>query len=98
MAELTRDDADAFVFNPWHELLPRLRWTVTFFRHAVAIARPSRRAARGVDQGLIQRVPDEEGVRDVLAVWIEALPLRLEKMKLMSVCDHAPVIDYRRRT
>jgi hypothetical protein len=56
-----------------------------------------------VGQGLIRididdgGVPNEEGVRDVLAQWIAALPQRLAEMKLMSVCDHTSVIDYRRR-
>ena len=42
MAELTREDADAFVFNHWHELLPCLRWTATSYRYwtAAAIAMP----------------------------------------------------------
>ncbi len=40
---------------------------------------------------------DEEGIRDVLTQQIDAMPQRLTKMKLMSACDHASVIDHRRR-
>jgi hypothetical protein len=34
---------------------------------------------------------------DVLAHQVDALPQRLTEMKLMRVCDHASVIDHRRR-
>jgi hypothetical protein len=42
MAELTREEADAFVFNHWHEFLPLSpvdryllpRWTVTAMSNA----------------------------------------------------------------
>jgi methyltransferase-like protein len=40
---------------------------------------------------------DEEGIRDVLTQQIDAMPQRLTEMKLMSACDHASVIDHRRR-
>jgi methyltransferase-like protein len=39
---------------------------------------------------------DEEGIRDVLAQQVDALPQRLAEMKLMSVCDYTSVIDHRR--
>jgi methyltransferase-like protein len=106
MAELTREDVDAFVFNQWHELLPLS--PVDRYLLPLLDGRRDRYALleallNVVGQGLIRididdgGVPNEEGVRDVLAQWIAALPQRLEEMKLMSVCDHTSVIDYRRR-
>jgi len=55
-----------------------------------------------VDQDLIRidrddgQVLDEDGIRDVLAQQVDALPQRLTEMKLMSVCDYTSVIDHRR--
>jgi methyltransferase-like protein len=40
---------------------------------------------------------DEKGIRGVLAQQVDDLPQRLTEMKLMSVCDHAAVVDHRRR-
>jgi len=106
MAELTREDVDAFVFNQWHELLP-LSPVDRYLLPLLDGRRNSHALLEGllnvVGQGLIRidlddgGVPNEEGVRDVLAQWIDALPQHLEEMKLMSVCDHTSVIDYRRR-
>ena len=106
MAELTREDVDAFVFNHWHELLP-LAPVDRYLLPLLDGRRNSHALLEGllnvVGQGLIRidlddgGVPNEEGVRDVLAQWIDALPQHLEEMKLMSVCDHTSVIDYRRR-
>jgi methyltransferase-like protein len=106
MAELTREDVDAFVFNHWHELLPLSpvdRYLVPLLdgrrdRHALLEA-----LVNVVDQDLIRidrddgQSLDEEGIRDVLAQQIDALPQRLSEMKLMRVCDHTSVIDHRRR-
>jgi methyltransferase-like protein len=105
MAELTRDDVDAFVFNHWHELLPLS--PVDRYLLPLLDGRRDRRALVKalmdvVGQDLIRidlddgRILDEEGIRDVLAQQIDALPQRLTEMKLMSVCDHASVIDHLR--
>ena len=105
MAELTREDVDAFVFNHWHELLP----LSPVDRYLLPLL-DGRRDRQGlvdalldvVGQDLIRidrddgQMLDEEDVRDVLAQQIDALPQRLAEMKLMSVCDHASVIDHRR--
>ena len=105
MAELTREDADAFVFNRWHELLPLSpvdRYLLPLLdgrrdRHALVEA-----LMDVVSQELIRidrddgQLLDEEGIRDVLAQQVDALPQRLTEMKLMGVCDHATVIDNRR--
>ena len=106
MAELTREDADAFVFNHWHELLPLS--PVDRYLLPLLDGRRDRQALVEalmdvVGQELIRidrddgQLLDEEGIRDVLAQQIDALPQRLTEMKLMSVCDHASVIDHRRR-
>jgi methyltransferase-like protein/SAM-dependent methyltransferase len=105
MAELTREDADAFVFNQWHELLP----LSAVDRHLLPLldGRRDRQALVEalmdvVDQGLIRidrddgQMLDEEGLRDVLAQQVDALPQRLAEMKLMSVRDYTSVIDHRR--
>jgi methyltransferase-like protein/2-polyprenyl-3-methyl-5-hydroxy-6-metoxy-1,4-benzoquinol methylase len=105
MAELTREDADAFVFNHWHELLPLSpvdRYLLPLLdgrrdRHALVEA-----LMDVVGQNLIRidrddgQMLDEQGIRDVLAQQVDALPQRLTEMKLMGVCDHATVIDNRR--
>ena len=105
MAELTREDVDAFVFNHWHELLP----LSPVDRYLLPLL-DGRRDRQGlvdalldvVGQDLIRidrddgQMLDEEDVRDVLAQQIDALPQRFAEMKLMSVCDHASVIDHRR--
>ena len=106
MAELTREDVDAFVFNQWHESLPLS--PVDRYLLPLLDGRRDRYAllealSNVVGKGLIRididdgGVTNEEAVRDVLAQWIAALPQRLEEMKLMSACDHTSVIDYRRR-
>ena len=105
MAELTREDVDAFVFNHWHELLPLS--PVDRYLLPLLDGRRDRQALVEalldvVGQDLIRidcedgQVLDERGIRDVLAQQIDALPQRLTEMKLMSVCDHASVIDHRR--
>ena len=105
MAELTREDVDAFVFNHWHELLPLS--PVDRYLLPLLDGRRNRQALVDalldvVGQDLIRidrddgQVLDEKGIRDVLAQQIDALPQRLTEMKLMSVCDHASVIDHRR--
>ena len=106
MAELTREDADAFVFNHWHELLPLSpvdRYLLPLLdghrdRHALIEA-----LMDAVAEGLIRidrddgQVLDGEGIRDVLAQQVDALPQRLTEMKLMPMCDHTEVIDHRLR-
>jgi methyltransferase-like protein/protein-L-isoaspartate O-methyltransferase len=105
MAELTREDVDAFVFNHWHEMLP----LSPVDRYLLPLL-DGRRDRQGLVEALMDIVGqdliridrddgqmlDEEGIRDVLAQQIDALPQRLTEMKLMSVCDHASVIDHRR--
>jgi methyltransferase-like protein len=106
MAELTRDDADAFVFNHWHELLPLS--AVDRYLLPLLYGRRDRQAlvetlmdVVGQDLLRIDRddgpILDEECIRDVLAQQVDALPQRLTEMKLMSECDHASVADHRRR-
>ena len=94
MAELTRDDADAFVFNHWHELLPLSpvdRYLLPLLdgsrdRDALLAA-----LVEVVGRDLIHierddgKELDDEGIRDVLGQWVDALPTRLEEMKLTSV-------------
>ena len=106
MAELTRDDVEAYVFNHWHELLP----LCPVDRYLLPLLDGSRDRQALVDalmdvvgQDLIRidrddgQALDEEGIRDVLTQQIDAMPQRLTEMKLMSACDHASVIDHRRR-
>jgi methyltransferase-like protein len=106
MAELTREDADAFVFNHGHELLPLA--AVDRYLLPLMDGHRDRQALVEalmdvVGQDLIRidrddgQMLDDEGVRDVLAQQVDALPQRLTEMKLMGVCDHASVIDHRRR-
>jgi methyltransferase-like protein len=106
MAELTREDADAFVFNHWHELLPLS--PVDRYLPPLLDGRRDRQdlieaLMDAVGQDLIRidqddgQILDEEGIRDVLAQQVDALPQRLTEMKLMSACDHASVVDQRRR-
>jgi methyltransferase-like protein len=106
MAELTREDADAFVFNHWHELLPLS--PVDRYLLPLLDGRRDRQALVEalmdvVSQELIRidrddgQLLDEKGIRGVLAQQVDDLPQRLTEMKLMSVCDHAAVVDHRRR-
>jgi methyltransferase-like protein len=106
MAELTREDADAFVFNHWHELLPLS--AVDRYLLPLLDGHRDRQALVEalmdvVGQDLIRidrddgQMLDEKGIRDVLAQQVDALPQRLTEMKLMSACDHASVVDQRRR-
>lgn len=106
MAELTREDVDAFVFNHWHELLP----LPPVDRYLLPLL-DGRRDRQALIEALLDvvchdlirierddgQILDEKGIRDVLAQQIDALPQRLTEMKLMSVCDHASVIDHRLR-
>jgi methyltransferase-like protein len=94
MARLTRDDTDAFVFNHWHEQLP----LSPVDRYLLPLLDGSRDRdgllAVLLDvagQGLIHieredgQERDADAIRDVLAQWVDALPQRLEEMKLTSV-------------
>ena len=105
MAELTREDVDALVFNHWHELLPLS--PVDRYLLPLLDGRRDRQALVEalldvVRQDLIRidrddgQILDERAIRDVLAQQIDALPQRLMEMKVMNVCDHSSVIDHRR--
>jgi methyltransferase-like protein len=106
MAELTREDVEAYVFNYWHELLPLS--PVDRYLLPLLDGRRDRQALVDalvdvVGQDLIRidrddgQALDEESIRDMLAQQIDAMPQRLTEMKLMSRCGHASVIDHRRR-
>ena len=86
MAELTRDDDEAFVFNHWHEQLP----LSPVDRYLLPLPdgcqdREDLLAAllEAAAQGLIHIERDDgEGlddvdIRDVLGQWVDALPTRL---------------------
>jgi hypothetical protein len=105
MAELTGEDADAFVFNHWHELLPLSQVD----RYLLPLL-DGRRDRQALVEALMDVVSQElnridrddgqlleEGIRDVLGQQVDDLPQRLTEMKLMSVCDHAAVVDHCRR-
>jgi methyltransferase-like protein len=106
MAELTREDVEAYVFNRWHELLP----LSPVDRHLLPLL-DGRRDRQALIDALMDVVGkdliridrddgqplDEEGIRDVLAQQIDSTPQRLTEMKLMSACGHAHTIDHRRR-
>jgi SAM-dependent methyltransferase len=100
MAELTRDDADSFVFNQWHELLP----LSPVDRHLLPLLDGSCDRETLIDalidvvgQGLIRidrddgKVLSQADIRDVLAQQVDALPQRLVEMKLMEVCADASI-------
>ena len=100
MAELTRDDAEAFVFNDWHELLP----LSPVDRHLLPLLDGGHSRKALIDalmdatgQGLIQIERDDgealsQGdIRDVLAQQVDALPQRLVEMKLMESCTHTSI-------
>jgi hypothetical protein len=100
MAELTREDAEAFVFNHWHESLPLS--PVDRYLLPLLDGRRDRNALIEalldvVGQGLIRielddgHVLDEDGLRDVLAQQVDALSQRLTEMKLAGACDHASI-------
>jgi methyltransferase-like protein len=97
MAELTRDDTEAFVFNRWHEMMP----LSPVDRHLLPLLDGSRdrdallEALVGVfRQNLIQidrdgePVVEDTEVREVLAAEIDALPQHLAELGLLRVDDH----------
>jgi methyltransferase-like protein/ubiquinone/menaquinone biosynthesis C-methylase UbiE len=98
MAELTREDAEAFVFNRWHEMMP----LSPVDRHLLPLLDGSRdrealvEALMGVfRENLIQidrdgePLVDETEVRQVLAAEVDALPQDLAELRLLRVDDHA---------
>jgi len=100
MAELTRDDAEAFVFNHWHELLP----LSPVDRHLLPLldGKNGRKTLvdalmEAVGQGVIRierddgEVLSQDDIRDVLAQQVDALPQRLVAMKLMDVGAKASI-------
>ncbi len=93
MAELTRDDVEAFSFNSWHESVP----LTALDRHLLPLLDGShdRQALLDVAVNLFrenviriehhdEELMDEAAVRDVLAEEVDALPNRLVESKLMS--------------
>lgn len=98
IAEFTNGDREAVTFNLWHEtvalspldghLLPLLDGTHSrdaLVEELLAIARAN--LIRIELDG--RRVSDEAELRDVLAQYIDAVPQRLEEMKLLRVGDPA---------
>jgi methyltransferase-like protein/ubiquinone/menaquinone biosynthesis C-methylase UbiE len=96
MAELTRGDDEAFVFNPWHEMVP----LSPVDRHLLPLLDGSRdrealvEALMGVfRENLIQidrdgePLVDEAEVREVLAAEVDALPQHLAELRLVRVDD-----------
>jgi methyltransferase-like protein len=97
LAELTRGDADAYTFNPWHEeltlsavdrhLLPLLDGT----RDRDALVNEILAAAR---KGLIQfqfdgrQLTGDTELRDAAAEHVDTLPARLVAMKLLRIGRH----------
>jgi SAM-dependent methyltransferase len=94
IAEFTNGDHEAVTFNLWHEtvalspldghLLPLLDGTRSrdaLVEELLAIARAN--LIRIELDG--RRVSDEAELRDVLAQYIDAMPQRLEEMKLLRV-------------
>jgi SAM-dependent methyltransferase len=94
MAELTRDDDEAFIFNQWHESLP----LAPLDRHLLPLLNGNRDRDALVDalvdlyrQNVIRidrdddRLVDEAEVRDVLAGAIDTMPRRLVELKLLRV-------------
>jgi SAM-dependent methyltransferase len=92
MAELTRDDGDTSIFNPWHEalllspldrhLLPLLDGTrdrdaLVEVLLAIALEEPIPVERDG------QPVSGEAAMRDALSEHVDALPQRLAEMKLL---------------
>jgi hypothetical protein len=94
MAELTRDDDEAFIFNQWHESLP----LAPLDRHLLPLLDGNRDRDALVDalvdlyrQNVIridrddEELVDEAEVRDVLAGAIDTMPRRLVELKLLRV-------------
>ena len=106
MAALTRDDVEAFVFNHWHESLPlsavdRYLLPLLDGRHdrdalVDALVDVTKRGALQIDTDDGEVLHDND-IREVLAQWVDALPQRLEEMKLMSWCKYPARVAYRRR-
>ncbi|MDT5266198.1 MAG: hypothetical protein QOI90_2824 [Mycobacterium sp.] len=105
MAELTRDDSEAFVFNHWHESVP----LSPLDRHLIPLLDGSHVRDALLDamvdlvrQNVIridrddEELVDETEVRDVLAGEIDAMPRRLVELKLLRVSARANTVDRRR--
>lgn len=93
MAELTRDDAEAFSFNSWHESVP----LSALDRHLLPLLDGSkdRQALLEVALNLFhenviridcddEELVDETVARETLADEVDALPRRLVELKLLS--------------
>jgi methyltransferase-like protein len=106
MAELTRDDAEAFIFNHWHESMP----LSPLDRHLLPLldGGHDRDALLDALVGLFRQnviridrddeeLVDETEVRDVLAGEIDTMPLRLVELKLLRVSDRPGPVGKRRR-
>jgi methyltransferase-like protein/2-polyprenyl-3-methyl-5-hydroxy-6-metoxy-1,4-benzoquinol methylase len=99
MAELTRDDGEAFVFNHWHEsvplspldghLLPLLDGDHDRDALLDATVDLVRQNAIRIDRD-DEELVDENEIRDILAGEIDALPRRLVALKLSRVSARAP--------
>jgi methyltransferase-like protein len=98
MAELTRDDAEAFIFNHWHESLP----LSPLDSHLLPLLDGSHDRDALVEvavnlfrQNVIRidcddiRLVDEAAAREVLTEEIDTMPLRLVELKLLGIGDGA---------
>ena len=96
MAELTRDDVDAFVFNQWHEMMP----LAPVDRYLVPLLDGTRNRDALLEllmavyrQNLIQIDRDDgqplsdADAREVLAREVADLPRRLAELRLLRVDD-----------
>jgi methyltransferase-like protein/SAM-dependent methyltransferase len=96
MAELTRDDVDAFVFNHWHEmmplspadrhLLPLLDGTHDREALLEALVDAFRQNLIRIDRD-DEQVVDEAEARQILAAEVDSLPQRLAELRLLRVDD-----------
>ena len=91
MAAMMRDDNDAFVFNPWHEMVPLSpvdRYLIPLLdgrhdRQALLseILDMLGQSAIRIEQDGVQ-VVDERAAREILAEEVDTLPQRLADLKL----------------
>lgn len=104
-AELARDDAEAFVFNRWHESVP----LSPLDRHLLPLldGNHDRDALLDAAVDLFRKnvfkidcdgeeLLDEVEARDALAGEIDALPRRLVELKLLGVGERSNTVDRRR--
>jgi methyltransferase-like protein len=96
MAAMMRDDNDAFVFNPWHEMVPLSpvdRYLIPLLdgrhdRQALLseILDMLGQSAIRIEQDGVQ-VVDERAAREILAEEVDTLPQRLADLKLLDLDD-----------